>query len=206
MTGADQLLTHQPLDCRRKLEQTQEVGDGGSTPTDPLRHLLLGVGEVLDQLLVGRRLFERVQILPMEVLHQRLLEGGDVIGGSHHHRDRSKAGSLGRPQTTLPGDQLVAVVELAHQDRLEDAQLLDAVREPLERLLVEGTAGLVGVGSDRLDRDLGQPRRDGIGILPGSGRDQRGQPSSQSALTRHHSPPGPAPGTPRHPGSSDRTS
>ena len=37
-------------------------------------HVLLGQPEVLDELLVGRRLLERVEILAVEVLDQRLLE------------------------------------------------------------------------------------------------------------------------------------
>ena len=41
---------------------------------DPLGDLLVGHAEVLDQLLVGGRLLERVEVLAVEVLDQRLLE------------------------------------------------------------------------------------------------------------------------------------
>ena len=41
---------------------------------DPGGHLVVGEVEVLDQLLVGGRLLERVEVLAVEVLDQRLLE------------------------------------------------------------------------------------------------------------------------------------
>ena len=41
---------------------------------DPGRDLVVGEPEVLDQLLVGGGLLERVQVLAVEVLDQRLLE------------------------------------------------------------------------------------------------------------------------------------
>ena len=104
-----------------------------------VRHLLLGEAEVLDELLVGGGLLERVEVLAVEVLDQRLLE-------RRRRRRRSRtmagmaveAGPLGRPPPPLPGDQLVgAVAGRPDQDRLQHAELADRGGQRRQRLLVE---------------------------------------------------------------------
>jgi hypothetical protein len=68
------VLGHEPLDRGRQLEQAQGVGDRRAAPADPLCHLVVREGEVFDQLLVRRSFLERIQVVAMEVLDQRLLE------------------------------------------------------------------------------------------------------------------------------------
>ena len=46
----------------------------------PGRHLVVGESELLDQLLVGGRLLEGVEVLAVKVLDQRLLEADRVAG------------------------------------------------------------------------------------------------------------------------------
>ena len=53
---------------------------------------LVGEVEVLDELLVGGRLLERVEVLAVEVLDQRLLERAAIVG-----RSRTIAGIVGSP-------------------------------------------------------------------------------------------------------------
>ena len=74
VAGGQLAVGHEVLDRRRELEQAQGVGDRRAALADPLGDLLLGELEVLDQLLVGRGLLERVEVLAVEVLDQRLLE------------------------------------------------------------------------------------------------------------------------------------
>ena len=47
--------------------------------------------EVLDQLLVGGGLLERVEVGAVHVLHQRLLERGDVVALAHERRHPADA-------------------------------------------------------------------------------------------------------------------
>ena len=62
------------LDRRGQLKQAQGVGDGHPAAADPGRQLLVGQAEILDQLLVGTGLLERVEVLAMKVLDQGLLD------------------------------------------------------------------------------------------------------------------------------------
>ena len=73
------------------------------------RDLVVGEAEVLDELLVRGGLFEWVELLALEVLDQRLLERGAVVGLAHECRDRLQPDPARRPPASLPGDQLEAV-------------------------------------------------------------------------------------------------
>ena len=117
---------------------------------DPGRDLVVGEAEVLDELLVGGGLLERVEVVAVEVLDQRLLERGGVVGLADERRDGLEADPPGRPPAALARDQLVLVVaDRAHQHRLEHADLADRVGERAERLLVEVVPRLEPVRPDR---------------------------------------------------------
>ena len=77
------------------------------------------------ELLVGRGLFQRRQILAMEVLHQRPLDRAEIVGGAHDRRNDGQAGTPGRAPAALAGDQFVGAVlgDRAHQHRLQHADL-----------------------------------------------------------------------------------
>src|SRR5690625_3585933 len=59
---------------RRQTEQPQRVGDGAAALADSLRHRFL-VEAVVHQLLKRFGLLQRVQVLPLQVLDDRQLEG-----------------------------------------------------------------------------------------------------------------------------------
>ncbi len=93
----------------RQLEQAQGVRDRGPALADPGGHLLVGELELLDELLVGRRLLERVEVGAVEVLDHRLLERRGVVEHSDERRDCGEAGPAGGPPPALAGDELVPV-------------------------------------------------------------------------------------------------
>ena len=99
--------------------------------------LLLGQAEFLDQPAETFSLFDRVQILPLEVLHQggghRLL----VRHIAHQHRQFVQAGLLGGAPAPLAGDDLelpgLAGMR-AGQERLQNAAGTDGFRQLIQRL------------------------------------------------------------------------
>ena len=115
----------------------------------------MGDAEVLDELLVGGRLFHRVEILAVQVLDQGLLHAGHVGRCSHQSRNGLEAGSTGRPPPALAGDELVLLIaQLADQDGLQDTQFPNGSGQRRERLFVEMGPRLMLVGPDVGDRDL----------------------------------------------------
>ena len=89
--------SHLPLDGRPELEQPDRVADLGTGASDPRGELLVGAAEVLEQLLVGRGLLQRVQLRAVQVLEQGVPEHGGVVGVADDRRDGAQPGLLGGP-------------------------------------------------------------------------------------------------------------
>ena len=148
------------LDGRGELQQPQRVGDLRPRAADALGELLVGAAEVLEQLAVGGRLLERVELRAVEVLQQRVAEHVVVVGLAHDRGDRVATGLLGGAPATLAHDQLVRVLAgAAYDDRLQEADLLDGVHQLGERLLLEDLPRLAGVRTDLRDRAAPRSRR-----------------------------------------------
>ena len=81
----------------RQLEQAQRVGDLWTGATDALGELLVRAAEVIEQLLVGRRLLERVELAAMEVLEERVAQEVVVVGVLDDRRDDCEIGRLRSP-------------------------------------------------------------------------------------------------------------
>ena len=69
---------------------------------DPTGQILVGEAEVLDELLVGRRLLERVQVLAVQVLDQGLLERGGVLDRPHDRGTVCRPARLAARQRRSP--------------------------------------------------------------------------------------------------------
>ena len=110
MTGGQLAIDDQTLDGGWQLKEPQRVGDGGSAPTDPRGELVMGQSEILDQLLVGACLLEGIEILPVQVFDQGLLDAPDVGRGPDQGGNGRQAGTTGGPPPPLPGNQLVGVL------------------------------------------------------------------------------------------------
>ena len=89
------------------LSSRMRVADLRAGPADPRGQLVVGAGEVLEQLLVRRRLLQRVELRPVQVLQQRVAQHVGVVGLPHDRRDRVQARLLGRAPAALAHDQLV---------------------------------------------------------------------------------------------------
>ena len=126
---------------------------------DALRDALLGEPELVDQLAVGERLVDRVEVRALDVLDERDLELVAVRELADERGDALEAREAGGAHAALAGDELVAVEGLGDEDRLEHAVLADARRELLERRVVDAAARLVRVRRDARERDLDDRRR-----------------------------------------------
>ena len=111
--------------------------------------------EVVEQLLIGRGLFQRVKLLAVQVLHQRVAEHGIVVSLADDGRDHGKARSLRRSPAALAHDEFIlSVAKVTNDDRLKEAYLGDGESEFVECVFVEGPSGLTRVRGDRADCHL----------------------------------------------------
>ena len=184
-TGRDALL-----DGRRQVQQPERVADVRAGAADLAREFLVGSAEVIEQLLVGRRLFERVELLPVQVLDQRFPEHVVVLRLLDDGADLAQPGPLGGAPPPLAHDELVpAGAHGADDHGLQQADLPDGLGELIERVLVEAPPRLAGIGDDRGDGDLRVPGPDHL-VQPGVGlRRARGDPAP-ARQQRRVTPPG----------------
>ena len=91
---------HPALDGDRQPKQPDHVGDHRTRPSYPDREFVVGDVEFLEQLLIGRRLFQRIQLRAVDVLQQGVPEHV-VIGGLAD--DRRNGGQSGLLQV-CPGE------------------------------------------------------------------------------------------------------
>src|SRR5919106_2373105 len=209
MTGRQRLGRDPTLDASWQAQQAQRVGDDGSTATQTGRQLVLGDAKVDQELLVGGSLLEWVQVLPVDVLQERVSKQMVVLGGAH---DRWDALETRRPRgadASLPHDDLKPITAWTHHDRLEHADGLDARRQVLQWRFVEGSPRLPRVGVDAIQRKLVEGRpgwlvgpRLGHGLLLGrlcrglavvlwAAWDQGFQTTAEAATASHQLAPSP---------------
>ena len=140
--------------------------------------------ELLDQLLVGAGFVERVEVLPVQVLHESLFEAHGVVGLVHEGRDRLQPSPPRGPEATFARDQFELVrTDLTHEHGLEDADGLDGVDEGGEALLAELVARLERVRPDSGEGNLAEHR---LGRDTGRRRDEGSEPLSEAATPGHH--------------------
>ena len=145
MTGGELALLHQLAHGGGEGEEAQGVGHGAAGLAHPLRGLLLGEAVAVHQGLEAGGLLHGVQVLPLEVLHHRELRRLAVVSLDDQHRDLREARQPGGPPAALARDDLiVAALQAADGEGLQDAVLPDGLRQLLQRLGIEGLAGLGG--------------------------------------------------------------
>ena len=163
---------HPTLDGDRQAQQPDHVGDHRPRPADPAGQLLVGDPELVEQLLIGGRLLQGVQLCPMDVLEQSVAQQVVIGGLAHDGRDGRQPGLLRRPPAALPHDQLVAprtggVGDLPDHHGLHQPELPDRVHQLRQGVLVEHLPGLAGIGFDGGGVDLPVHRAD---VLRGGAR------------------------------------
>ena len=111
-------------------------------------------------MLIGQCDLDGIQILTLDILHQRHLHHTLVFHRADIGGECLQTCFLRCSPTTFTCDDLVfAVRHLAQGDRGDDTHLTDTVSQLLHRLLVEFSTRLVGVGHNLMDVDLIEVRR-----------------------------------------------
>src|SRR5690606_25046188 len=103
----------------REPQQSQRVGDLGAGASDPLTELVLGAAEVLQQLLVGVRLLQGIELGAVEVLQQRIAQEIVIAGFTDDRGDRLEAGTARRAPATLTHDELEGLAVIGDRDRAD---------------------------------------------------------------------------------------
>src|ERR1700761_3297311 len=106
MAGTDHSCGDALLHGRWQIEEPERVADVRTGPADLLRKLLVRGAEVVEQLLIRSGLFQRIELLPVEVLEQRVAQHVGVRGLPDNRGDVLKARLLGRTPAALAHDEL----------------------------------------------------------------------------------------------------
>ena len=145
-----------------------------------------GQGVDLQHLLIGARLVKWGELLPLQVLDQLEHAHARALIVTHDHRHLAQAGAPRRHQASAARDDDVVVGHAAHDERLEEAKFLDALRQLVEPLVAFGVPpiapGLVGVALYLVDRHAHGPRHGWRRVRSVLGRRQRTQYPAHASL------------------------
>ena len=108
MAHLQRALAQQGAGLLAEIQQAQQVADGSPGAADGVGGVLVGELELAQQTLDRLGLLERVQVLALDVLDQRLRDDGGVRNLPHHGGHGREAGHLGGAPAALAGDDLVA--------------------------------------------------------------------------------------------------
>ena len=140
-------------DLLGELVEEQAFVDRRARLADDAAKLLVGVLLLVLESPQGFALFDRGEILPLEILDQ-----GDLGGVSLHadRRNHKEARNFGRCVTALAGDDDQVGIALFHpeEQRLKDAVARERRGQILQGLRIHVLPGLVGVGLKINDGDL----------------------------------------------------
>ncbi len=129
--------------------------------SDELGHRILAVPVTADQLLVAFSLLDRVQVFALNILDQRNFGRHRFVEVADDRRDLVQLRLLRGPPTPFAGDNLEAIVNGAHQNRLQYAALDDRCGQLRNSSIVEILPWLQWVrpNSPDLDRPYARLRR-----------------------------------------------
>ena len=100
---------HHLLHLGRQLQQPDQIGDGRAVDLHPRGQLFLRALVLVDVALERLGLFDRVEVLALNVLDDGQLGHLPVVDVADLHGHLPPVGGLGGAQPALAGDQLVAV-------------------------------------------------------------------------------------------------
>ena len=180
VAGGKLALADVALDLLVEGEETDAVGDRRTRLAQTVGHGLLRELEIVHELGDAHGFFDGVEVGALEVLDEREHGAGIVLRLEDARGDGLLADQLEGAEATLAGDDLVAVLHLADDDRLHESLGADGIGELLHLGVVEVAARLMGIGDDRGQRQFLQQEAGSGGGGGRSGRrrgDRRGRGS-----------------------------
>jgi len=148
------------LHQRRQLQQAECVGHLRAGAADTICQLLVRSTKVLQQLLVRRSFFERIQLAAVEVLEKCVAEQVVIGGVTDYRRDRGESGCLYRTPSTLAHHKLIWFSTRfggsTYHNWLENAYFTNRVHKLCHVVLIEDGTRLLTVRMDVRNRDLGK--------------------------------------------------
>ena len=134
-------------------EKPQRVRHRGARFLHTRGDLLLRETVIVHELFIARGLFHGVQILALEVFHERELHGELIVRLQNAHRHFLESCGARRPPAALAGDDLiVTLVERTHRDGLDQPVFADGRSQLLDRRGVKLPARLILARLDPRDR------------------------------------------------------
>jgi hypothetical protein len=104
-----------------EFEKADRVGDCRAVLARALCYFLLSQSEFLDQAVEGVALLDGVQIFALEVFNERHFDGALLWHVAHDDGNAVERRPLRSAPAAFAGDQLIAMAEAAHHERLHDA-------------------------------------------------------------------------------------
>ena len=148
--------------------------------------MLLSEPELVHQSAIGGGLLQRVQVRPLDVLHQRPFEHGLGGGLPHDGGHLFEAGQPGCPPAALSRDEGIGDVGpqggAGDDQRLYHPVFANGGGQLRQRVGIEGMPRLMGIRPDRLNRDLNNARLFHFRWRGDARADQRAQATPQTTL------------------------
>ena len=154
MTHRDQFFADGQLYFDRKFKQPEVIGYGRAFFAYSFAERVLRQVTLVDQPLKAQRDFDRIEVLPLNVLDDGHREHGFLVRLADIGRHRSQSGQLrGAPAALSADDRISSVRFLTHGDRLNDAERADRLGQLVQSLFAEMGARLFGIRGDPVDLD-----------------------------------------------------
>ena len=140
-------------------KQSLEVRDMATRFVDQRRNFRLAHLLLLGEMLVGARLFDRIEVFALDIFDQRNRHDLTLIQIANNRRNFMQFRPLRSTPAAFARNQLVTTLASQGTDdnRLDDAPLGNGPRQLVERFVVEDLARLIGQRLDMRDRNFRQP-------------------------------------------------
>lgn len=144
------------LDVLGKLENAHEIGDGGAVLADAGGDILLGEIEFVIEALIGKGLFNAIEIVALDVFDEGDFQGFGGGGITDEDGNFREAGELRCTPAAFAGKDLILsrVGGSGDEYGLEHPFFAYGVHEFLKPGVVDAVARLEWVGNEVLDRTV----------------------------------------------------
>src|SRR6478735_2912887 len=118
---------HHLFHVHRQLQQTQQVGNRGSIDLNAARQFFLRALVLINVPLKRLSLFDRIEVLTLNILDNGQLSHLPIIDLANLHRHLTPVGRLSRTQAALASNEFESVFSATNDQRLQNAMSTDAI-------------------------------------------------------------------------------